>query len=54
VTAGEPDEGGEAACWLGRVCPSCGQLADSDPPTTCSGCGDEIPGNDQVDPPITS
>ncbi|MFD2092649.1 hypothetical protein [Blastococcus deserti] len=33
------DEGGDPACWLRRVCPDCGQLADEDPPTTCPGCG---------------
>jgi hypothetical protein len=54
VTAREPDEGGDAACWLPRVCPSCGQLADCDPPTKCSVCGTEISDDNQVDPPITS
>jgi rubrerythrin len=33
------DEGGDPACWLARVCPACGRLADEDPPTTCPGCG---------------
>lgn len=54
VTAPEPDEGGEAACWLPRVCPSCGQLGDSDRPATCGVCGAEILDDDQVDRPITS
>jgi rRNA maturation endonuclease Nob1 len=54
MTTPGPDEGGDAACWLSRVCPSCGRLADSNPPTECSSCGTEIP-NDQVDDrPITS
>jgi rubrerythrin len=33
------DEGGDPACWLRRVCPACGKLADEDPPTTCPACG---------------
>jgi rRNA maturation endonuclease Nob1 len=48
VTAPGPHEGGDSACWMARVCPSCGRLADSDPPTECARCGTEIP-NDQVD-----
>jgi hypothetical protein len=34
---------GDAACWLRRVCPSCGTLAEVDPPTTCEQCKEEIP-----------
>jgi rubrerythrin len=37
------EEGGEAACWLNRVCPECGRMADEDPPTHCPGCGTELP-----------
>lgn len=33
------DEGGDPACWLHRVCPSCGRLCEEDPVTTCAGCG---------------
>jgi rubrerythrin len=44
--AGTPDapddEGGDPACWLRRVCPACGRLADEDPPTTCPACGEEL------------
>ncbi|MBV8542900.1 MAG: hypothetical protein JO364_14570 [Pseudonocardiales bacterium] len=49
------DEGGEPACRLPRVCPSCGRLAERDPPTDCAHCGTEIPG-DQPWPsrPVTS
>jgi rubrerythrin len=36
------DEGGDPACWLHRVCPDCGRLADEDPPTRCPGCGAEL------------
>jgi rubrerythrin len=36
------DEGGDPACWLRRVCPSCGRLAEEDPPTTCAACGAEL------------
>ncbi|MGY1805138.1 hypothetical protein ACI78T_17785 [Blastococcus sp. SYSU D00922] len=38
----EPDEGGDPACLLRRVCPVCGRVADEDPPTTCPGCGAEV------------
>jgi hypothetical protein len=36
------DEGGDPACWLHRVCPACGRLADEDPPTRCANCGADI------------
>jgi rubrerythrin len=36
------DDGGDPACWLRRVCPACGRLADEDPPTTCPACGAEL------------
>jgi rRNA maturation endonuclease Nob1 len=54
MTAAGPDEGGDAACWLPRVCPSCGRLADSNPPTECAYCGTEIPDEQVDDRPITS
>ena len=34
--------GGEPACLLHQVCPDCGRLAESEPPTTCPGCGRRI------------
>ena len=39
----EGGEGGDAACWLARVCPACGALADSpladgDPAAVCPAC----------------
>jgi hypothetical protein len=37
------DEGGDPACWLRRVCPACGRLADEDPPTRCHSCDAELP-----------
>jgi rubrerythrin len=37
------DEGGDPACWVRRVCPACGRLADEDPPTRCPACGEELP-----------
>ena len=37
------DGGGDPACWLARVCPACGRMADEDPPTRCPACGEEIP-----------
>ncbi|MFF0414005.1 hypothetical protein ACFYUY_26650 [Kitasatospora sp. NPDC004745] len=33
------DEGGEPACWLGRVCPECGRLRDRPGPARCESCG---------------
>lgn|SRR5487761_121674 len=38
------EEGGDPACWQKRVCPNCGALADSDPPTVCAECRHRIPG----------
>lgn len=37
------EEGGDPACWLRRVCPECGRMADEDPPTRCPACGAELP-----------
>lgn len=37
------DRPGDPVCWLRRVCPACGTLADVDPPTTCAHCHAEIP-----------
>jgi hypothetical protein len=34
---------GDPACWLRRVCPNCGTLAEVDPPTICEQCKREIP-----------
>ena len=36
------EEGGDPACWLRRVCPACGRMADEDPPTRCPACGAEL------------
>jgi uncharacterized protein YeaO (DUF488 family) len=40
----ETDEGGDPPCWLARVCPDCGAIADTDPPTVCPRCRSKIPG----------
>lgn len=37
------DDGGDPACWLQRVCPVCGRLADADPPVRCAACGELLP-----------
>ncbi|HEX3590480.1 MAG TPA: hypothetical protein VHV74_12690 [Pseudonocardiaceae bacterium] len=37
------EEGGDPACWLGRVCPECGRLTDRDAPATCPNCGAALP-----------
>jgi uncharacterized protein YeaO (DUF488 family) len=39
----EPERGGDPACWLRRVCPRCGSIADEDPPTTCPQCHSPMP-----------
>ena len=39
----DDDVPGDPACWLHRVCPACGSIADADPPTTCPQCHTEIP-----------
>ncbi|MGK5111577.1 MULTISPECIES: hypothetical protein [unclassified Geodermatophilus] len=36
-------EGGDPACWLQRVCPACGRMAEEDPPTRCAACGEPLP-----------
>ena len=38
------EEGGDPACWLARVCPACGRMAEEDPPTRCPSCGERIEG----------
>lgn len=35
---GEPQQGGDAACWLSRVCPTCGAF-NEDPNRACWHCG---------------
>jgi hypothetical protein len=37
------DAPGDPACWLCRVCPACGAMADEDPPTICPQCRAPIP-----------
>jgi uncharacterized protein YeaO (DUF488 family) len=37
------DTPGDPACWLARVCPSCGRVAPVAPPTTCPNCHATIP-----------
>lgn len=38
------DRPGDPACWLRRVCPACGGVADADPPTVCPQCHADMPG----------
>jgi rubrerythrin len=41
--ADPPDVGGEAVCWLSRVCPDCGRLVEGEPPPArCPVCGTEL------------
>lgn len=39
----EEESPGDPACWMARVCPDCGGLAETDPPTRCPRCGATIP-----------
>ncbi len=38
--------GGDAACWLDRVCPGCGGLAEGAPSARCIRCGHDLPRRD--------
>lgn len=38
-----PEPAGEPVCWLSRVCPECGSLAEGPVPATCPRCGAEMP-----------
>ena len=42
----DEDTPGDPACWLRRVCPACGTLANADPPTSCPRCHAAISGPD--------
>jgi ribosomal protein S27AE len=36
----DPDEeGGDAVCWLGQLCPECGAMPSADSPDRCWRCG---------------
>ena len=39
---GEPELGGDPACWLNRVCEGCGRLVETG--DTCPACGAPLPG----------
>jgi uncharacterized protein YeaO (DUF488 family) len=39
----EHERGGDPACWLSQVCPRCGTMTGTKPPTTCPHCHAEIP-----------
>jgi hypothetical protein len=35
----DPDEeGGDAVCWLGQLCPECGAMPSADSPDRCWRC----------------
>ncbi|WP_371478615.1 hypothetical protein [Kitasatospora sp. NBC_00315] len=43
ATGRAPDTGGgEAPCWLNRLCPDCDAVLDAAPPTRCPRCGAEV------------
>ena len=41
---GDTAEGGDPVCWLDRVCPECGRLAD-EAAMRCERCGAALPGD---------
>jgi hypothetical protein len=43
IRRGADDEGGDPACWLHRLCPACGRMADEAAPTRCPACGADLP-----------
>jgi rubrerythrin len=43
TSGADEDRPGDPACWLRRVCPECGSMADRDPPTVCPQCHAEMP-----------
>ncbi len=46
VSRPQPDDDcGDPPCWMRRVCPACGALADADPPTVCPRCEALLPGD---------
>jgi uncharacterized protein YeaO (DUF488 family) len=40
---GADDLGGDAACWLHRVCPECGRLCEDGSAQRCPSCGSPLP-----------
>jgi predicted amidophosphoribosyltransferase len=45
------EEGGEAVCWLNRVCPACGALNER-PEDLCWRCGEPIVDRDESPPEV--
>jgi uncharacterized OB-fold protein len=40
---GDRESVGDPACWLSRVCPECGSVAEGPVRPVCSRCGAEMP-----------
>jgi hypothetical protein len=45
---GEEDEGGDAVCWLGALCPECGAMPSGES-DRCWRCGAERPDEEHSD-----
>ncbi|MCE6997138.1 hypothetical protein LZG04_20365 [Saccharothrix sp. S26] len=43
---GGPEPVGDPVCWLSRVCPECGSLAEGPVRPVCARCGAEMPESD--------
>ena len=41
--------GGDPACWLHRLCPTCGGLPDDADAATCPRCGRPLPRDEELD-----
>lgn len=41
---GQGPVGGEPACLMHRLCPTCGRVTDEDPPTRCPHCNAVVEG----------
>lgn len=47
----EPDDGGDAACWLNLVCPQCGELGGHRSGCPLAGLGAEVEAGRPAPPP---
>ncbi|MCO5294689.1 MAG: hypothetical protein M9882_07270 [Homoserinimonas sp.] len=41
-STGGAESNGDAACWLGQVCPECGAMIETELPAACWRCGELV------------
>lgn len=41
-STGDAESNGDAACWLGQVCPECGAMIEAELPAACWRCGELV------------